>query len=342
MHFKQLLIVFFGLLIVSCKPVNYSEYKVDDDLLVIAFGSCNKQFKTNKLWDDIAANNPHIWIWGGDNIYSDTEDMDKMKHDYDQQVNQEGYSEISDQTKILGTWDDHDYGLNDGGQEFKMKAESQQLFLDFMGVDKNDERRNRQGVYHSEIIKTRQGSVKIIVLDTRYFRSGLTASEIKGKRYQPNEYGLGTILGAEQWNWLENELNTSRSDFNIIVSSIQFLSNQHGFETWGNFPHEVDKLKTLMASSKAKRIMLLSGDRHISEFSRANVNGLNYPIIDFTSSGMTHSYSNFSSEENPFRVGEVISDKSFGLLKIDFKSKSVLMQMVGDGNKIQQELLQKY
>ena len=59
-----------------------------------------------------------------DNIYSDTEDMDKMKRDYDQQINQEGYSEITNQFKVLGTWDDHDYGLNDGGEEYEMKAES--------------------------------------------------------------------------------------------------------------------------------------------------------------------------------------------------------------------------
>ena len=33
----------------------------------------------------------------------------------------------------------------------------------------------------------------------------------------------------------------SKADFHIIMSSIQVWSNEHGFETWGNFPHEVDK-----------------------------------------------------------------------------------------------------
>jgi len=326
------------LLIVSCK----SKSQTNNNELVIAFGSCNKQYIENKLWDDILANQPAIWIWGGDNIYSDTDDMIKMQHDYKIQLNQLAYRKLSDNIQVLGTWDDHDYGLNDGGTEFRMKDESQQLFLDFLGIDKNDSRRERKGVYYSEIIKTKKGSVKIIVLDTRYFRSSLTNSEVKGKRYQPNNYGEGTILGVEQWKWLEDELYTSKSDFNLIVSSIQFLSAEHGYETWGNFPHEVDKFNNILKSSKAKRVLILSGDRHISEFSKTNNEGLEYPLIDFTSSGLTHSYSSFSGEPNQYRIGKVISDHSFGILKIDLDSKKIIMQMRGDANVLQQEYIQNY
>lgn len=340
LRFKVLML---GLLIISCKSYIVPEkIESNSSQLTIAFGSCNKQFKENKLWDDVLKNNPKIWIWGGDVIYSDTDDMNKMKQDYDEQLLQNGYSELQQQTKILGTWDDHDYGLNDGGEEFKVKRESQQLFLDFMGVDKDDNRRNREGVYHAEIIESDKGSVKIIVLDTRYFRTALTTSKNRNKRYDPNVYGEGTVLGEQQWEWLVDELNSSKADFNLIVSSIQILSSEHGFETWGNFPHEVDKLKTLIKSSKANGVLLLSGDRHISEFSKTEMDDLNYPLIDFTSSGLTHSYSGFSGESNQFRVGKVIPTNSFGLLKINFDSKTIIMQMRGDANILQQEIMQKY
>jgi alkaline phosphatase D len=33
-------------------------------------------------------------------------------------------------TKIIGVWDDHDYGINDGGQEFHQKHEIRKMFLD--------------------------------------------------------------------------------------------------------------------------------------------------------------------------------------------------------------------
>ena len=340
--FKYTLLV---LIVVSCKSkkeqsINLSETTEND--LVIAFGSCNRQSFENKLWKPVLENNPIAWIWGGDIIYSDTDDMELMSQHYKQQLEQEGYGEIVKNMKVLGTWDDHDYGLNDGGAEYVAKAESQQLFLDFMGVSKTDSRREREGVYHSEIIETDKGNVNVIILDTRYFRSALTPSENPEMRYQPNVYGEGTMLGNAQWQWLEGELNSSTADFNLIVSSIQFLSAEHGFETWGTMPHEVDKLKNMISTSKAKGVVILSGDRHISEFSKTTIDGVDYPLIDFTSSGMTHSYSSFDGEPNQYREGEVVSDLSFGLLKINFETKKIIMQMRGENNVLQQELIQAY
>jgi len=340
--FKYALLV---LIVVSCKSkkeqlINLSETTEND--LVIAFGSCNRQSFENKLWKPVLENKPIAWIWGGDIIYSDTDDMELMSQHYKQQLEQEGYGEIVKNMKVLGTWDDHDYGLNDGGSEYVSKAESQQLFLDFIGVSKTDSRREREGVYHSEIIETDKGSVNIIILDTRYFRSALTPSQNPEMRYQPNVYGKGTMLGNVQWQWLEGELNSSTADFNLIVSSIQFLSAEHGFETWGTMPHEVDKLKNMISTSKAKGVIILSGDRHISEFSKTTIDGVDYPLIDFTSSGMTHSYSSFDGEPNQYRKGEVVSDLSFGLLKINLETKKVIMQMRGENNVLQQELIQAY
>lgn len=333
----HLIICWFIFSVSSCKQV---AVKNEPDF-TIAFGSCNKQNLENKLWDDIVEQKPDVWIWGGDNIYADTNDMVKLKAEYTKLLQDEGYKKLMNTTKILGTWDDHDYGLNDGGEHFEAKKESQQVFLDFLNVPQDDNRRKQEGVYYSETIKSDKGSVEIIILDTRYFRNDLTVSSNGSKRYQPNEYGEGTILGPEQWNWLEIELSTSKADFNIIVSSIQVLSNLHGFETWGNFPHEVDRLKQVIINSNAKGVIILSGDRHISEFSIENI-GLKYPLIDFTSSGLTHVYSNFNNETNPYRFGNVINKISFGVLEFDFKSKEVTMKMIGDQNEIQQQITRQY
>ena len=337
--------VLLALLIISCKNKNAEPIevkKLNESDLIFAFGSCNRQSFENKLWKPVLENNPILWIWGGDIIYSDTDDMELMAQHYQQQREQEGYDDIVKNMRVLGTWDDHDYGLNDGGLEYVAKAESQQLFLDFLGVSKDDPRRSREGVYHSELLKTEDGSVNIIVLDTRYFRTALTPSANPEHRYQPSLDNNGTILGDVQWQWLENTLNNSEADFNLIVSSIQFLSTEHGYETWGNMPHEVNKLKSLIGTSKAKGVIILSGDRHISEFSKTAIEGVDYPLIDFTSSGMTHSYSNFSGEQNQYRTGKVVSDLSFGLLKINFEAKKVIMQMRGENNVLQQELIQTY
>ncbi|NCO63671.1 MAG: alkaline phosphatase family protein [Flavobacteriales bacterium] len=347
--FIQVLWVVSCMFLHNCKSTNKvldNDFRLNKDTIeydyTIAFGSCNKQDVPNLLWTSILKHNPNLWIWGGDNIYSDTDNMTKMKLDYNQQLSDKNYKKLIESAKILGTWDDHDYGLNDGGLEFVKKKESQQQFLDFIGVSPTDKRRRQSGVYHSEIIHHKKGTINIIILDTRYFRSSLTDDDETKKRYKPNKYGVGTVLGEQQWVWLEENLKTSKADFNIIVSSIQFLSKEHGFETWGNFPHEVDRLTTLISESKAKGVLLLSGDRHISEFSKMDIKGMDYPLVDFTSSGLTHSYTNYSGELNSYRVGKVISEISFGLLHFNFKKREIIMQMRGMNDVKLQELIQTY
>ncbi|MFS4492328.1 alkaline phosphatase D family protein [Maribacter sp. 2308TA10-17] len=340
---KYLHYISFLIMLISCKSSTSISKEIDvSGDFTIAFGSCNKHDLPNLLWDDVEASNPDVWIWGGDIIYADTGDMVKLRNIYNAQNEITGYKSLKSKVPIIGSWDDHDYGLNDGGVEFEAKGESQQELLDFLDVSKDSPRRKQEGVYAVHDYNSPKGKVKVIVLDTRYFRTALTKDTETKKRNKPNEYGQGTVLGEIQWNWLNETLSNSKADFNVIVSSVQFLSNQHGFECWGNFPHEVDKLKTMIAASNAEGVIVLSGDRHISEFSKTKVEGLAYPLIDFTSSGLTHAYSKFSGEPNPFRVGEVVSTESFGVLEFDFDKDEVVFKMLGDGGAILGELRQSY
>ncbi|MEC8831100.1 MAG: alkaline phosphatase D family protein, partial [Bacteroidota bacterium] len=301
---------------------------------VVAFGSCNMSQEPNPFWDDILQENPDVWIWGGDIVYADTDDVDRLRSIYAMQDTVAGYNKLRNEVPIIGTWDDHDFGVNDGGSDFAIKAESQQVFLDFMRVPQDSERRSQEGVYASHDYEVPEGKIKVIVLDTRYFRSDLIEDEDSNKRYKPTMDSTATVLGEVQWKWLENELNGSDADFNLIMSSIQVLSGEHGFETWGNFPLEVEKLEQTITQSGAKGVIILSGDRHISEFSRAEVHGLSYPLVDFTSSGLTHSYFSFSGEPNKHRVGEVVSDKSYGIINLNIKDKEAEFKIMGDNGEV--------
>jgi alkaline phosphatase D len=328
-------------LIISCNTIKKVVPEGKNDF-TIAFGSCNRQNTENILWEEIIKNKPNLWIWSGDNIYADTHNMNKLKNDYATLKNQKGYLSLTNNIPVMATWDDHDYGKNDSGVESPTKKEAQQVFLDFLNIDSKSQRRKREGIYHSKNFKTKEGSIKVIILDTRYFRTALTKSTKNSKRFMPNVFGSGTVLGSTQWQWLTNELENSKADFNIVVSSIQVLAAEHGFETWGNFPHEVEKLKKLIVKSNAKGVLLLSGDRHISEFSKTAVAKLSFPLIDFTSSGLTHAYKGFTNETNKYRVQNVVSEISFGVLKFDFDTHKITMQMRGKDNKLLQELFQVY
>lgn len=303
----------------------------DAPSFTVAFGSCNRTELPNNLWDDIYNSQPNLFIWGGDNVYADTDNMKKLAAFYKELKEQPGYAKIHSEIPIIGTWDDHDYGMNDGGVHFNAKVESQSVFLDFMGVAKDSPRRKQAGVYWAHHYKTVDLYIKVLVLDTRYFRSDLTPDNETSKRNKPNPYGQGTMLGNAQWEWLENELQDAAPDLTLLVSSVQFLSNEHGFECWGNFPHEVDKLEQMLVNSVSQNVVILSGDRHISEISKKQIPGLSYPLIDFTSSGLTHAYTKFKGEPNPYRTTKVVAEESFGLLEFYASERKLVMKMIIDG-----------
>jgi alkaline phosphatase D len=276
---------------------------------------------------------PEAWIWGGDIVYADSDDFETIEKHYRRQLENVEYRRLTESTKILATWDDHDYGMNDGGVAFSAKDKSQEAFLNFLKVEQSDSRRDQEGVYYSEQIQTEGHTVEVILLDTRYFRSDLTKGT-EGRRYDPNYDESATMLGDAQWNWLSHQLSTSEADLILLVSSIQFLSSEHGYEKWQNLPHERERL-ILLLNQVDQPVMVLSGDRHISEWSVLKTD--DKEIIDFTSSGLTHSYENFSGEPNALRKGNVVSVPSYGLLDIDWKKGVVTGRMIGNGNAVLQE-----
>jgi len=349
---KYILLAVSLIILTSCKDevsknpseADKTETPIKESIdFTMVFASCSNQRMEQPLWKPIIQNNPDVFVWGGDNVYTDTDDMLKMKADYDSVWAQPDYQKLASITRITGTWDDHDYGKNDAGKEWHVKKEAQQEFLDFMKVSKDDIRRTREGVYSSETFTTENGSIKLIMLDTRYFRDSLLLSTTEGKRYDHWPAGhVGTILGETQWNWLEKELDDNKATFTVIVSSIQFLADEHFWEKWGYFPEEVERLNQLIIDAKANNIFVLSGDRHLAEFSVKELKGLNYPLIDFTASGMTKVYPDTPEDTNKYRVGHQVKKLNFGLIKFDFKNQKVIMEIRGEGNVVYDVLEQVY
>ncbi len=319
-----LISVLFITVLFSCKE--------EPTITTIAFGSCSQQESKDQQWDEIIAENPQVWIWGGDIIYGDSPIMDTLVRKYNTQKNRSGYQQLMNNTIITGTWDDHDFGINDGGKLFNKKKESQQLFLDFMDVANDDPRRKQEGVYSSLSLGKGKYEIKIINLDTRFFRDTLireyfidSISQRTTYNSLPNKHG--DILGKAQWEWLEKELTNSTASINIINSSIQVISEEHRFEKWANFPTARQRLFDLIVQCKAKGVLIISGDRHISEFSKINLEGLPYPLYDFTASGLTHTWSMGATEENKHRVGELIAQLNYGLITLDWKADSVTLDL---------------
>lgn len=280
-----------------------------NDKLIIAFGSCNHQDKPQLLWDDIRAEKADLWLWLGDNIYGDSQNPEVLKLKYLKQKQNSDYTELIKETKIEGVWDDHDYGENDAGKFFPLKRESQGLFLDFLDINKDDDRRSRKGTYHSFTMEKGNLQIKFFLLDTRYFRDDPVDNE------NSNQSNMkGTVLGKKQWRWLEEEMLRSNAEVNIIVSSIQLIPTEHEFEKWQNFPKERTKLMDMIVKTDLNNPLILSGDRHIGEISRIGWKGES--IFEITSSSMTHGWKNKVFEANSYRIGNIVYELNYGVLEI--------------------------
>ncbi|XP_057975630.1 uncharacterized protein LOC131162989 isoform X1 [Malania oleifera] len=269
----------------------------------IAFGSCSNQSAPQPIWNAIIKFEPQIFIWMGDNIYGDIRhpfrfigkertigpwknvprfipsSEQEMQSRYEKAKASNGYSRLRENTMVIGTWDDHDYGLNDAGKEFGAKITNQRLLLDFLDEPQDSPRRKQAGVYTSYTIGPVGRQIKVILLDTRYHRDPL--------------FSDGSILGSSQWTWLHKELNGPASALTIIVSSIQVISNLSAvtgplfyMESWGRFPKERDHLFKLIKDSKRDGVFFISGDVHFGEITRYDC-ATGYPLYDITSSGLT-------------------------------------------------------
>lgn len=280
----------------------------------IAFGSCCEQDQPQPIWNTIAAANPDMFLFIGDNVYSDTEDMAVMQGNYDKLGTKPEFAAFRSKIPVLATWDDHDYGINDGGVEYPKKVEAKKIMLDFFGEPANSPRRQRDGVYTSYTFGPDGKRLSLIMLDLRWFRSALIYDKaIDG--YVPNPDLAATMLGEDQWLWLEQELKKP-ADLRIIASSTQFCSPDHKWEKWANYPHEKKRMLDLLDKLSVKNAVFLSGDMHYGELS-AEQTAAGTTVYDLTSSGMNF-VENGTQYANKNRISLFDTKPNFGYVEIDW------------------------
>lgn len=299
-------------------------HALDTPLTRIAFGSCVRQDRAQPIWKAVIDADPQVFVLAGDNIYGDTEDIEILKAKYQLLDSQPDFARLRATRPLFGTWDDHDYGVNDGGREYPQREASQQVMLDFFQVPAESPRRGRPGVYDSVLLGPPERRVQLILLDTRYFRSPLervTLPVAKGRGpYAANSAADATMLGEEQWRWLEATLREP-AQVRLIVSSIQVAAIEHGWEGWGTMPAERERLFRLLRDTQARGVILLSGDRHLAELSRIepSESGLEYPLYDLTSSSLNQPSGGQNAQEpNARRVGQNYLQVNFGMIELQW------------------------
>ena len=240
----------------------------------LAFGSCNKQNGNQDIWLDLVRAKPQMFMWIGDSVYANATDPKKLEAEYAKLLTHPNYARARASIPMIGIWDDHDYGKNNSGAENPIKKEAQQIFLNFLGEQGASSRRRQEGLYASHDIVHDGVKVKIILLETRYFRTSPAQKQSQ-------------LLGQEQWAWFERVLAESDANVHFVVSGISVLSSVlPASEQWENFPEDMSRLFRAVQKYKTKNVVFLTGDRHFAGVIERKINAISY--VELMSSGINH------------------------------------------------------
>lgn len=292
----------------------------------ILFGSCAHQDKAMPILASINQEQADLFIFLGDNIYGDTRDMTELQAKYDKLAANSGFQQLRQSTKVVATWDDHDFGENDAGAEYPQKAQSKQIMLDFWREPKDSPRYQQSGgIYTSYLLGQGDNTIQVILLDLRYNREPINRvsdSDYLTKRkpnnmgpYAPSNDPNASMLGQVQWQWLEQQLRKP-AKIRLIGSSLQLLPEFTGWESWANYPADRKRLLNLIKQQQINGVMILSGDTHWGELSKYQQD-MPYPLWEVTSSGLTEKWKQVSP--NKHRIGNYSHEVNYGFLQIDWQ-----------------------
>ena len=304
----------------------------------IGFGSCSHQDKPQPIWASVLEDKPDAFIFLGDNIYGDSDDVAVLEEKYARLDAIPGFAALREQVATYATWDDHDYGRNDAGREYPSKEASRQLLLDFWEEPDSSPRRTQQGGIYTSVIFTEPAAsaglrgaeprvIQLLLLDLRWNRTALneiTDDTLRAQRFEesrgPYEAVLGAdveLLGDAQWTWLENKF-AEDVDLRLIGSSIQVLAEFTGWESWANFPRERTALLDLVNQHSQVPTVFLSGDVHWSELSQIPQRA-KPALTELTSSGLTEEWKAISP--NRHRVGPAFAEANYGLISVEWNEE---------------------
>jgi alkaline phosphatase D len=234
--------------------------------VTLAVGSCaDEKAGTQQLLRTVASMHPDAAAFIGDTPYIDTTDLARQRKRYGEFLGQPGMAEWLASTPLASVWDDHDFGLNDTDGRLKGKERSLQAFREWHPNPSFGT--GTEGVHH----RFRLGAMEVFMLDTRWFaRTARCAAPdaadpvMEGSADAATSAGW-TLLGREQWAWLQDGLRASTAPIKLIVSSMVFNSSVRPLKTdyWGMYPEEYARLMRMVRDVPGG-VVLVSGDVHTS------------------------------------------------------------------------------
>ncbi|MGE0762681.1 MAG: hypothetical protein AB7N80_05335 [Bdellovibrionales bacterium] len=247
----------------------------------IAMVSCAAGYFYNpEIWQNLNQSNPDLVLFLGDNVYGDRPNMLTKRPANPRQLWQQyvaGRQEYDfyfrrELIPCLATWDDHDYGVDDGDRTYRYAKESLETFHIFWAQNPGllNNLRGGPGVSCS----LHAFGMDFVMLDGRSFRTGL------------GEFGeQPTIWGEAQRQWLDRQLKARTCPMWIANGQQFFGGYRRKYAVNYEFTLDYEWLVAAVRG-RERSVGFLSGDVHFSEIMEIEADILGYPTVELTSSSM--------------------------------------------------------
>jgi alkaline phosphatase D len=255
------------------------------------------------MWNTIASQKPLALLMLGDNVYIDTPKVRAtQRYCYYRRQSRPEWRGLVGATAVFSIYDDHDFGTNDciPGPDIEdppWKREVWEVFTQNWANPAYGGGPKQPGCWYTFSI----GDVDFFMLDCRYYRT---------LKSDPP-----TMLGPVQKAWLKKALAKSKGTFKVLASSVPWAygSKPGSKDPWQGYKEERKELFDCLAEHKADGVLLISADRHRSDYWRIERPGT-YDLYEFESSRLTNIHRHGVMKGSIYGYNRTCS---FGLLEFD-------------------------
>ena len=222
-----------------------------DHRVSVSFVSC-VDIEPNAIWQEMGKLKVDGVFLMGDTPYIDSSDLSVVRTRHRQFLQIPELAALGGHTPIIGTWDDHDFGRNNGNGRNMMagKTDTRRGFVEYRAHAKFGD--GSAGVYHNVDL----GMIEVFLLDPRTFSQ---------TEPSPVDNSQPTCFGADQWNWLRKSLSESKAPFKVLAMGAIWQDKKNKetddlFTYW----YERDALLDFIKAEQITGVVLLGGDIHLA------------------------------------------------------------------------------
>jgi alkaline phosphatase D len=258
--------------------------------LRFAFGSCQDwQNGYYTAYPHLVDDKPELMVWLGDFIYEGGPGDGVRQHNspkitelaayrnrYALYTGDENLQAARAACPWIVLWDDHEVENNYAGDNSETtddtaafrerRAQAYQAWWEHQPV-----RLPAPTGPDYQIYRTLQwGSLATFyVLDERQYRTDQPCghSQDLGATCDLRDEGKGTILGADQFDWFEEEFNASTTTWNVVANEViltkmPLAGSIFNMDQWDGYPTDQQRMVELFASRPESNPLVITGDIH--------------------------------------------------------------------------------